>query len=193
MAILGDEPNLFPESLLEDADQCSEVVPAPTGRPRQWWVIYTKARQEKALARCLFDSGIPFYLPLVPRNAIYHRHRVTSTSPLFTGYLFLCGTEEQRLVALATKRISQILSVDDPERLRRDLRQIQRLIAANAPLTIESRLASGARVRVKHGPLVGLEGTVLVRRGQTRLLVSVDFLQQGASVEIDDFLLEPVG
>jgi hypothetical protein len=31
---------------------------------------------------------------------------------------------------------------------------------------------------------------VLVRRNHTRLLVSVDFLQQGASVEIDDFLLE---
>jgi len=33
---------------------------------------------------------------------------------------------------------------------------------------------------------------VLVRRGETRLLVSINFLQQGASVEIDDFQLEPI-
>jgi hypothetical protein len=37
-----------------------------------------------------------------------------------------------------------------------------------------------------------LEGTVLVRRGKTRLIVSITFLQQGASVEVDDFNLEPI-
>jgi hypothetical protein len=40
--------------------------------------------------------------------------------------------------------------------------------------------------------LAGVEGTVLSRRGGTRLLVAVNFLQQGASVEIEDFLLEPL-
>ncbi len=50
----------------------------------------------------------------------------------------------------------------------------------------------GDKVRVKHGALMGLEGTVLVRRGVTRLLVSVNFMQQGASVEVDDYLLERV-
>jgi hypothetical protein len=33
---------------------------------------------------------------------------------------------------------------------------------------------------------------VLSRRGQTRLVIAVNFLQQGASVEIDDFLLDPI-
>jgi hypothetical protein len=37
---------------------------------------------------------------------------------------------------------------------------------------------------------MGLEGTVLVRRGVTHLLVSVNFLQQGASIEVEDYLLE---
>ena len=74
----------------------------------------------------------------------------------------------------------------------RELQQLQRLIATNAPLTVESRLAPGRRVRVRQGPFAGIEGTVLVRRGETRLLVSINFLQQGASVEIDDFQLEPI-
>ena len=59
-------------------------------------------------------------------------------------------------------------------------------------LTPESRLAPGNRVRVCQGPLMGMEGTVLVRRNSVRLLIAVDFLQQGASIEIEDFLLEPV-
>jgi hypothetical protein len=35
-----------------------------------------------------------------------------------------------------------------------------------------------------------MEGTVIVRRGETRLLVCVNFLQQGASIEVQDYLLE---
>jgi hypothetical protein len=57
---------------------------------------------------------------------------------------------------------------------------------------MESRLAPGRRVRVRHGALAGLEGTVLLRRGRTRLLVAVDFLQQGASVDIEDYCLEAI-
>ena len=72
-----------------------------------------------------------------------------------------------------------------------DLRQLHQLIAADAPLTVESRLGPGQQVRVRQGPFAGLEGTVLKRRGQMRLLVSINFLQQGASVEIDDFMLDP--
>jgi hypothetical protein len=38
-----------------------------------------------------------------------------------------------------------------------------------------------------------MEGSVLVRRGETRLLVAIDFLQRGASVAIEDYMLEPLG
>ncbi len=82
--------------------------------------------------------------------------------------------------------------MSDPESLRRDLIHLRHLIASGSPLTIESRWMPGQRVRIKRGPLAGLEGTILKRRGQTRLLVSVEFLQQGASVAVDDFLLEPI-
>ena len=37
-----------------------------------------------------------------------------------------------------------------------------------------------------------MEGVVIKRRGQDQLLVAVKFLQQGASVAIEDFLVEPM-
>ena len=112
--------------------------------------------------------------------------------PLFAGYVFIFADEAERIKTLTTNRVSRILAVEDQEQLLFDLRQLHQLIAANAPLTIESRLAPGQRVRVRGGAFAGLEGTVLKRRGETRLLVCVNFLQQGASVEIDDFVLEPL-
>jgi transcription antitermination factor NusG len=185
MPILREEPSLYPETLLD------EVVCEPS--ERRWWVLYTKARQEKVVSRALLSYQIPFYLPLVKKTFVRRGRRLTSHIPLFSGYVFLYGSEEDRVRSLTTNRISRVLAVDDVDRFLHELRQLRRLIASNAPLTVESRLVPGDRVRVRHGPLAGLEGTVLTRRGRTRLLVSIDFLQRGASVEIDDFLLERIG
>lgn len=182
MPILKEEPSLFPETLLDDC--------AGERSDRRWLVIYTKARQEKALSRELFAFQVPFYLPLVKKTTLAKGRKRISFVPLFSGYVFLYATEAERIKSMTTNRISRILTVNDPVRLASDLAQIHRLIASDAPLTVEQQLAPGDRVRVKQGALMGLEGTVLVRRGVRRLLVRVNFLQQGASVQLDDFLLE---
>ena len=159
---------------------------------RRWLALYTKARQEKSLARELLKYRIPFYLPLVKKTSASRGRKRTSLVPLFGGYVFLYASEEERVRTLTTNRISRIIPVEDPEQLVFDLRQLRQLIAADAPLTVESRLGPGQQVRVRQGPFAGLEGTVLKRHGQTRLLVSINFLQQGASVEIEDFMVDPL-
>ena len=151
----------------------------------------TPARQEKAISRDLLGFQVPFYLPLVKKSWISRGREISSHPPLFPGYVFLFGSEEERVRSLTTNRISRVLTIDDPDLLLHDLRQLRQLIVSKAPLTVESRLVPGNHVRVRHGPLAGLEGTVLTRRGETRLLVSINFIQKGASVEVDDFLLEP--
>ena len=185
MPILKEEPSLFPETLLD-------ALPSEPAS-RRWFAFYTKSRQEKSLARELLKYGIPFYLPLVRKTNVSRGRKRTSLVPLFGGYVFLYGSEEERVRSLTTGRISRVLDVEDPDQLVFDLRQLRQLIAADAPLTVESRLAAGQWVRVRQGAFAGLEGIVMKRRGKTRLLVSINFLQQGASVEIDDFLLEPLG
>ena len=184
MPVLGEEPSLYPEHLLDGMNGES--------LDRRWWAVYTKARQEKAFARDLLRHEIPFYLPLVEKTLKYGRRKIRSRVPLFGGYVFLFGSEDERAISLTTRRVSRMLSVADPERLRSDLRRLQELITSGAPLTIESRLAPGRRVCVQRGPFEGFEGTVMERRGQMRLIVRVDFLQQGVSVEIEDHMVAPV-
>jgi transcription antitermination factor NusG len=184
MPVLAKETCCFPETLLESVDSM-EV-------DSQWMVVYTKPRQEKSLARDLLRQTIPFYLPLVKKHLQYGRRRVASFAPLFDGYLFMLGSEKHRSISWSTNRVLRILPVNDEERLITDLRQIERLIEANVPLTVESRLHAGMHVRVRSGLMTGVEGVILRRRGETRLLVSVNFLQQGASVEIEDFRLEAI-
>ena len=101
------------------------------------------------------------------------------------------GCDDERVRCLTTNRVSELLRVDDQWRLRGDLKQLSRLIDVGAPLTIERRLEPGRRVRIKSGPMRGLEGIITHRRGgRRRLLVSVEFLQHGVSVEIDDYMVE---
>ena len=189
MPILAEQPCLFPENLLDDPTGVQLEGPPSE---RSWWVIYTKSRQEKSLARDLLGYRIPFYLPQVPREHLIRGRRVRAHVPVYPGYLFLFGTPDERVGALTTNRTSRILSVPTQEQLLRDLRQLAKLIATGAPLTIEQRLSPGRMVRILNGAMAGFEGTIVQRRGCNRLLIAVNFLQQGVSVEINDFMVEPI-
>jgi transcriptional antiterminator RfaH len=184
MPILAAEPCEFPGNLLDEV--------AAADPSRRWWAVYTRSRQEKSLARQLHSMEVPYYLPLVPKVSLIGGRRVRSLLPLFGSYMFLFATPEERIQALATDRIAQLLEAKDATRMTRDLRNVRALIASGAPLTVEARLQPGQRVRVKNGSLMGTEGTIVARRGEERLLVAVEFLQQGVSILISDFQVEPV-
>jgi transcription antitermination factor NusG len=72
------------------------------------------------------------------------------------------------------------------------LRQIHQVIKAGVPLTVESKLTAGDRVSVRRGPFAGYSGVVIRREGKTRLLLSIQFLDKGVSMEVDEAVLEPI-
>lgn len=186
MPILPREPDCFPPDLFA-------LLSGPQAPAGQWWACYTLARREKDLMRQLRGMGIAHFGALAPKRTRSPSGRVrTSHVPLFANYVFLFGAEEDRRRALTSQCISHTLAAGDSGQMTHDLGQIQRLIAADAPLWPESKLESGERVRIRSGPLVGLEGVVVERRGERRLFVAVEFLQQGASVQMEDFQVERV-
>ncbi|NQT36369.1 MAG: antitermination protein NusG [Planctomycetes bacterium] len=186
MPILPQEPDIFPEDLLEKPSQLSQST-------WSWWAIHTRPRREKELARRLRRWDLHHYLPLVPRRNRSPAGRVrTSYVPLFPSYMFFCGNEEQRYQILTTNCVAGCLKVPDSDQLVHDLLQIRRLIESDAPLTPEARISPGTRVRIKSGPFVGMEGTVIKRRERQRLLVVVGFLQQGASIDLEDVQVEQI-
>jgi len=179
--ILARETDLFPENLLD----------AGLARQPSWWTLYTLSRREKQLMRLLQAMEIPFYSPLVPKRSRSLQGRIrTSYMPLFLGYVFINGDAEQRQLAMTSNCISRWIEVPHGEELRADLQQIQRLVESGVPLTVESRIEPGQAVRVKSGAFASIEGYVLKRHSSTRLVVAVNFTQQGASVLLDDFQVE---
>lgn len=184
MPILAAEPNVFPENLLQG------FTTEPVCMERNWWAVYTKPRQEKSLTRQLISQSVPVYLPLVEKKSLVNGRRIKSQMPVFSSYLFVYGNSQERLKALETNRIVQMISAPHTEEMTEDLQRIQMLISSGAAITIESQISKGDRVRIKHGSLMGLEGVVVTRRNESRLLISVKFLQQGVSVLLEDFQVE---
>jgi transcriptional antiterminator RfaH len=186
MPILGREPDVYPDDLLNRPELGQEPGV-------EWWALYTLARREKQLMRRLRSVGIPFYAPCVPRRTRSPSGRVRMTHDvLFAGYVFLYADSVGRREALTTNCISRCLHVPDGTELTQDLRQIRQLIEVGAPLTPEARLEPGSPVQIRSGVLRGLDGVVIKRHNQSRLLVAVHFLQQGVSVLFDDIQLEAI-
>jgi hypothetical protein len=184
MPILAAERNLHPLDLFEER---SAGIAGLT-----WWVLHTRPRQEKSLARELLKLNVAFYLPLIAHRNLIRGRVMESQLPLFPGYLFLLGSPEQRIAALSTRRVVRSLPVPDQGRLSDDLNQVFRLIRSGLPVRPEDRLETGATVVIRSGPLTGLRGVILKAGSGGRFFVQVDFIQRGASVLLDDFALAAV-
>ncbi len=185
MPILPPEPFLFPDDLFAaSAATGTEACP--------WWVLHTRPRVEKSLARGLRQRGIGFFLPLYQKRWRSRGRLLTAQLPLFPGYVFLCGDAVARREALLTNWIVQCLPVADQPRLHTDLSHVHQLMISGAPLTPEDRLKPGMLVEIISGPLAGLQGKLLRRGKHQKFFVEVHLLQRGVSVEIDGWMLEPV-
>jgi transcription antitermination factor NusG len=183
MPILSRELDIYPEHLLEDGFAADSL----------WWAMYTLPRHEKKLMRSLVDIDVAFYAPVIPRRYRSPNGRLrTSMQPLFGSYVFVCGDEMQRYQAVSTGCVSRWLAVGNPVELVQDLKQIQSLIAQDAPLAPERRLEPGQRVRIRNGAFAGYEGVIVRREREVRLQVFVRFMDQGVSVLLDDCQADPI-
>jgi transcriptional antiterminator RfaH len=177
------QPSLYPESLLESAD--------PPNDQAAWFVFRTRPRAEKVLAERLLSRSLPYFLPLETRRWRKNGRSFTSHLPLFPGYLFFRGDDDQRRDALETNLIASTLTVADQGRLHADLRNVQRVLDTGRPLTPECRLAPGTPVVIRSGSMAGVEGVVLRQGGNLKMIVQVRFLQQGVSLAIEGWMLAP--
>jgi len=66
------------------------------------------------------------------------------------------------------------------------------LVSEQLPYSCHPFLKTGQRVRIRSGALDGLEGILLSRKGDRKLIISVDAMQRSLAVQIDGYDVEPV-
>lgn len=162
----------------------------------EWYAIYTKSRHEKVVAEELWQREIEVFLPL--RNVVsrWKDRRKEVQFPLFPGYLFVrTDIQRRRLDILKVSSVVRIIGFNN-EPAPVDARQIEAvkaLVFSKLPYDPFPEMVVGDRVRVRRGPLRGLDGYLIEKKSRFRFVITVDLIQQAVSCEIDAADVEKLG
>jgi transcriptional antiterminator RfaH len=180
-------------SLSENPSILTPEVESLTKLSGTWWIAYTRPRFEKAFARDLCSLGIGYFLPMYEKTIFSGGRNRRLMSPLFTSYVFFCGSEQERYMAMRTNRLCYTMDVVNQEQLIEELAGIESALLSKAVIDAYPGLPIGSRCRIISGPMENIEGVIVERKcARARMVIEVTILTQGALVEIDADLLEPL-
>jgi len=114
--------------------------------------------------------------------------------PLFLSYVFVRIDLTHRLDVLQISGVAYLVGFNgQPASLREEeIDALKKGLSDGVCATPHPYLAKGRRVLIKAGPLAGLEGILLRRKGNLRVVISIDLLQRSIAVDADIADLEPV-
>ena len=155
-----------------------------------WYVAHVRPRREKKLVEYCERQSFAATLPCFESPHKYRGKMVVFRKPLFPGYVFLQLEPGQKEVVRQNDHVANVLDVFDQETFRRQLSDILLALETDLGVRLAPSIGKGMRVRIKTGPLQGIEGWVEQRYGMTTVLLRLDFISQAAAVKLDADLLE---
>ena len=161
-----------------------------------WYAVVSRSRHEKLVATALTNTGITAFLPLVSEMHHWSDRQKLVEVPLFPGYVFvqIPSSPESQLRVLKTSGVVQFVgnrcgavSITDKE--ISDVRAVldQKLGCSPYPF-----LQLGQRVRIRGGSLDGVEGILVRRESDSKLVISIELIQRSLAVSVYNFDVEPV-
>jgi transcriptional antiterminator NusG len=172
MSLLGASPQVGSDSLPEQFP---------------WYGIRTRSNHERVAATVLTGKGYEPYLPVYRVRRRRGDAVVESEHPLFPGYVFCRFDVKTRLPILTTTGVISVLGFGkEPVAIPdEEIEAVRAVLRSGLPAEPCAYLREGQRVRVTHGSLDGVEGILVKKKNQLRMVISVTMLQRSISVEID--------
>lgn len=152
-----------------------------------WHALRTRYQHEKVVDELLSRQGFETFLPLY---TVIHRWKDRTKQlsvPLFPTYVFLRGGVGLRLQILKTPGVRSIVeSAGRPDVISEsEIAAIRRVVENSFQVQPHPFLASGEWVRIRFGPLAGLEGILVRKQDRLRLVLSVEVLGRSVAVEVE--------
>jgi len=152
----------------------------------KWYAVYTCPRHEKVVHQQLNAKTVESFLPLYQTLRQWNDRKALVDLPLFPRYLFVHIPLSERVRVLTVPGVLSLVNFNgQPACLADD--EIETLKTSLALRAAEPcpYLVEGKRIRITTGPLKGLEGIVIRRKGKLRAVVSIHSIMQSFSVEVD--------
>lgn len=148
------------------------------------------------VAAQLRSRGVDAYLPLVEEIHRWSDRRKRVQVPLFPGYAFIHAQDsaETMVTVAQVESVVGIVGAHPAGTPIPDeqIEAVQRLVSHNVPCVNHPFLEVGQRVRIRGGALDGVQGTLLARKGETSLVVSIQLIQRSLAVRIEGYDVEMI-
>jgi transcription antitermination factor NusG len=160
-----------------------------------WYAAYTCANHEKCVAAQFERRSIEHFLPLYESVHRWKDRRKRLKLPLFPGYVFVRLALSEKLKALEVPGVVRLVGFGGfPEALSENEMEVLRNgLSVTFRAQPHPYLTQGRRVRIKGGPLAGIEGILVRRKGNFRVVISVDLIMRSIVVDIDAADVLPLG
>jgi len=152
-----------------------------------WYALYTRHQHEKTVARVLAGKGFEIFLPVYATAHRWKDRTKQLSLPLFPCYVFLRGDTRRRVDILGTPGVHSLVGSEGrPAPIEQsEMDAIRQMIESRMQVEPHPFLRCGDWIRVKSGPLAGIEGILVRKKNFFRLVVSVELLQKSVAVEVD--------
>ena len=153
----------------------------------RWLVLYVRPRYEKKVNSQLTEKGVESFLPQRKEVRIWSDRKKLILVPLFPGYIFVYADEKHRIAALETEgALTYVRFGGEPAVVPDEIIKSLRIaVSGSEQIQAEkTKLQLGQKVRVKSGPVAGLVGYLTGFRGNTRVAIRVDAIDQIVSLQV---------
>jgi transcription antitermination factor NusG len=155
--------------------------------PVHWFAAYTHSHHEKRVALQLAERQMESFLPLYAATHRWkNRCAMRLELPLFPNYVFVHISLRERVRVLEVPGVLSLVSFGRSLAPLPDF-EIEALRTAIGQRKIEPHpyLVIGERVRIKAGPMTGMEGVLIRKKSNLRLVLTLDAIMQSVAVEVD--------
>jgi transcription antitermination factor NusG len=149
-----------------------------------WYVAHTLPRREKKLRDYAEREGLHAVLAVYRSVRKYRGKTAVFHKPLFPGYVFLQLPPEHRQKIVQNDCVARLLTVPDQAKFAQQLAEILQALETGLEIVLAPEIGKGQRVKIKSGPLQGLEAWVEDRYGFSKVLLRLDFIGQAAAVNV---------
>jgi transcription antitermination factor NusG len=160
----------------------------------RWYAAYTSANHEKRVAVQLVQRSVEHFLPLYASVRRWKDRRVKLDLPLFPGYVFVQMALRDRLQVLQIPGVANLVGFGGtPTALPEgEIEALRASLGSGVHAEPHPFLTAGRRVRIKTGPLQGREGILIRRRGNLRVVLSIELIQRSIVVDVDVADVQPL-
>lgn len=185
--------------LKENNDKTGSLLQVPSmvaADEAAWYALYTRSRFEKKLLSELTDRSVEAFLPMREVLSRWKDRKKRVWLPVFPGYIFV------RQVDTAVNR-HRVLNIPGAVRFvsfegrpaavpEEQIEGVRRFLELHLSVDPYPYIKVGRGVEIIAGPLKGVQGRLVQKKGRFRFVLQVDLIRQAISVEIDASDVRPL-